>query len=100
MGFVPGEARVDVNDLVITSGFDDGIFPPGITIGNVSEVEGASSELEQDIKVEPAVDFNALEFVTILMESGPLLDDPKDKKPDKRDENGKSGPKSALKGSD
>lgn len=81
MDFVPGEARVDVNDLVITSGFDDGIFPPGITIGNVSRVSGESSDLQQDISIEPAVDFNALEFVTILMESGPNLNDPKDRDP-------------------
>jgi rod shape-determining protein MreC len=79
MDFVPGEARVDVNDLVITSGFDDGIFPPGIPIGNVTEVSGESSDLQQDIKVEPKVDFNALEFVTILLESGPNLDDPDEK---------------------
>lgn len=99
MDFVPGEARVEENDLVITSGFDDGIFPPGVTIGSVSEVSGESSDLQQDISVEPAVDFNALEFVTILMESGPNLRDP-DEKMDKRDPKGEQPPASAQSGED
>lgn len=91
MDFVPGEAQVDVDDLVVTSGFDDGIFPPGITIGNVSEVQGVSSDLQQDIRVEPAVDFNALDYVTVLLDSGPNLDKPGDKDKD-------SSPKTARAG--
>lgn len=85
MGFVPGSAKVEVDDLVVTSGFDDGIFPPGVIIGDVFEVSGESSDLQQDISVEPAVDFNALEYVTVLLGSGPNLDEPGkgDDKPDK-----------------
>lgn len=92
--FVPGDARVRENDLVVTAGFDDGIFPPGIIIGNVEEVSGASSELEKDITIEPAVDFNALDYVTILLGSGPNLDEPGEK--DEKDEKDvKEVPKSA-----
>lgn len=95
LDFIPGEARVNVNDLVVTSGFDDGIFPPGIPIGNVLSITGESSDPEQDITVEPAVDFNALQFVTVLLDSGPNLDEPgkKDDGEERRDKDDKNGKK-------
>jgi rod shape-determining protein MreC len=92
--FVPGEADVDVADAVVTSGYQDGIFPPGIPIGEVFEVSGESSDLQQDITVEPAVDFNALEYVTVLLGSGPNLERPgKEGAPDKKD--GRNAPRTA-----
>jgi rod shape-determining protein MreC len=76
------EANVNEGDEVVTSGFDDGIFPPSIPIGRVISASGESAALEQRIDIEPFVDFNALDFVRILLESGPRIDEgTADKKP-------------------
>jgi rod shape-determining protein MreC len=76
------EANVSEGDEVVTSGFDDGIFPPSIPIGRVISASGESAALEQAIDVEPFVDFNALDFVRILLESGSRIDEgTEDKKP-------------------
>lgn len=97
MNFVPGEAKVEVDDLVVTSGFDDGIFPPGVIVGDVFEVSGESSDLQQDISVDPAVDFNALEYVTILLGSGPNLEEPGKKGDPDQDEDDQQKDKDAPK---
>ena len=69
--FVRSEASVSVGDEVVTSGYDGGIFPPGIPIGTVVEVGGADNALEREILVDPSADFTALDFVTVLLDSGP-----------------------------
>ncbi|MDQ3940968.1 MAG: rod shape-determining protein MreC, partial [Actinomycetota bacterium] len=69
------EADVDEGDEIITSGFDEGIFPPSIPIGRVASASGEGAALQQDIEVEPWVDFNSLDFLAVLLESGPFKDD-------------------------
>ena len=69
--FVRAEADVSLGDEVVTSGYDGGIFPPGIPIGTVTGVGGADNALEREIEVDPAADFTALDFVTVLLDSGP-----------------------------
>lgn len=71
--FIRPEARVVAGDRVVTSFFNEGIFPPNIPIGLVASVEGASAALEQKIEVEPYADFTSLEVVQVLLESGPKL---------------------------
>jgi len=68
------EANVRRGDEVITSGYDLGIFPPSIPIGEVESARGEGADVEQDIEVHPWVDFNALDFVEVLLESGPYLE--------------------------
>jgi rod shape-determining protein MreC len=72
--FVDPEADVVVGDEVLTSYYNGGIFPPNIPIGRVIDVAAPSGALEQDIDVDPYVDFQALDFVQVLLESGPKLD--------------------------
>jgi rod shape-determining protein MreC len=43
-----------------------GRYPPGILIGQVSKVFEGSNALYTDISVSPAVDFSALEYVMVL----------------------------------
>jgi rod shape-determining protein MreC len=64
---------VALGDQVITLGRDGGIFPAGIEIGVVAEVGGSDAALDRRIGVEPAVDFNALQYVTVLLETGDKL---------------------------
>ena len=68
------EANVREGDEVITSGYDLGIFPPSIPIGEVVSAAGEGADVEQDIEIEPWVDFNSLDFVEVLLESGPQLE--------------------------
>ena len=67
------DTQVEIGDEVITSGYDEGLFPAGIPIGQVVKVTGDSAGLEQVIEVEPYVKPQALgEFVTVLLHVGPL----------------------------
>lgn len=61
---------VAVNDVVITSSFDQGNFPPGIPVGVVSEVGGDERGTELEISVAPFVDFGNLNVLSVLLESG------------------------------
>jgi rod shape-determining protein MreC len=71
--FIEPAADVTIGDDVVTSGYDEGIFPPSIPIGEVVDVEGREAALDQEIAVEPWVDFTKLNFVQVLLESGPVL---------------------------
>ncbi|MQB00272.1 MAG: rod shape-determining protein MreC [Actinobacteria bacterium] len=67
------EAKIEVGDEVITSGYDEGLFPAGIPIGEVVRVSGDSAGLEQVIEVRPFVQPQALgEYVQVLLHVGPL----------------------------
>jgi rod shape-determining protein MreC len=73
--FVDSTADVELGDEVVTSSYNGGIFPPNIPIGRVSFVSAETAALEQDIDVEPYVDFQSIEFVQVLLESGPKIDE-------------------------
>jgi rod shape-determining protein MreC len=66
-------ADADVGDKVVTSGYDGGIFPAGIPIGYISEVGGDARQATKEIEVDPSVEFTTLDFVQVLVESGPRL---------------------------
>jgi rod shape-determining protein MreC len=63
-------SEVFEGDLVITSGYDLGIFPPGIPIGEIAEIAGDIRRPDQQIVVDPFVDFTALDYVRILLDTG------------------------------
>ncbi|MDQ3766239.1 MAG: rod shape-determining protein MreC [Actinomycetota bacterium] len=71
LNLIGNTSRVAVGDLVVTSSYNRGIFPPGIPIGSVEEVGVDSRLLEKKIEVAPAVNFTNLDFVEVLVESGP-----------------------------
>ena len=68
------EANVKEGDEVVTAGYDLAIFPPSIPVGEVVSAVGEGADVEQEIEVEPWVDFNSLDFVEVLLESGPQLE--------------------------
>lgn len=68
--FIPIDADVEPGDKIVTS-YLGGTFPPNIPIGFVSTVEGDAAGTEQVITVEPYVDFTSIDFVQVLLESGP-----------------------------
>ncbi len=61
---------VNRGDRVITSGMG-GIFPKGLAIGQVDEVIKSRRGMFQKINVKPAVDFQRLEYVTIILHTKP-----------------------------
>lgn len=65
LDMVPPGTNVPVNANVITSNMG-GNFPDALLIGRVSRVESDPSRQFQKIQVEPALDFNSLEFVLVL----------------------------------
>ena len=76
--FIDPESDVSVGDQVMTSAYGPGvksagIFPPGIPVGTVARVAGDDRTAEADIDVEPLVDFSSLDYVRVLVESGPFL---------------------------
>jgi rod shape-determining protein MreC len=65
------EARIEVGEVVLTSGIG-GMYPPNMTVGRVIQVERREAELHQRAVIQPAVDFNALETVFVIVNFEPL----------------------------
>jgi cell shape-determining protein MreC len=65
--FVDSETPVNVGDPVVTSGVDQSLSPADIPVGRVSSVRRATGSFQLDVKVEPAVDLDNLNFVKVLL---------------------------------
>ena len=59
-------ADVQAGDRVVTSGLG-GIFPKGLLVGVVTEVRHERHELFQSAVIRPAVDFNRIEGVFVIL---------------------------------
>ena len=64
---------VEVGDTVLTSGLG-GVYPKGLRIGEVIEVEEAGGRLLQIAHVKPSVDFGRLEQVFVMLRHGPTFE--------------------------
>jgi rod shape-determining protein MreC len=64
--FVDPNASVTEGELVYTSGLQNSPFPSAVPIAKVSKVAKARGDLQQDILVEPLVDFSSLDYVKVL----------------------------------
>jgi rod shape-determining protein MreC len=71
MDFVSNLADVVVGDVVVTSGVD-GIYPKGLVIGEVVDVERGQG-LYKVIHVTPSVDFSSIEEVLVVLDPPPRL---------------------------
>jgi rod shape-determining protein MreC len=69
LDFVDPAAEVAQGQLVYTSGQQDSRFPGGIPVGTVSAVSKTRGDLQQDVLVEPSVDFSRLDYVKVLRPS-------------------------------
>lgn len=70
LDLIAPETVVEVGETVVTSGYDRGIYPPGIPIGRVTKVNVTRDRLSKTALVRPFVDFGRLDQVLILLESG------------------------------
>lgn len=66
LDFISVETTVTVGDVVITSGLG-GVFPKGIVIGEVSEIDDESSSVYRSIKIEPAAKVSGVEEVIVIV---------------------------------
>jgi rod shape-determining protein MreC len=82
VGVVSGKGQADLSfdligvtttvspgETVVTSGYDKGIYPPGIPIGRVRGAHKSPDGLSQSASVQPFVDFNKLGLVQILLDT-------------------------------
>ena len=71
LDYVLKASDVHVGDIVVTSGLG-GIFPKGIPVGEVIDVQDPAGELFKEIKIKPVVDFSKLEELLIILKEDPL----------------------------
>lgn len=64
--FVDPAAAAAKGDVVVTSGLQQSIYPPGIPVGTIRSAVARPGDLEQRITVDPVVDFDRLAFVAVL----------------------------------
>jgi rod shape-determining protein MreC len=68
---VPQDITVQSGELVVTSGLG-GNYPPNLVVGQVSTVRKQDYELFQTASVQPAVDFEQLEIVLVIVNFLPV----------------------------
>jgi rod shape-determining protein MreC len=63
--------KVGKGEVVVTSGLQQSVFPPGIPVGKVGAARTPPGALQQEVTIDPVVDLRRLEFVTVLQWSPP-----------------------------
>jgi len=71
MGYIPGTIEVQVGEMVYTTG-QDGIYPAGLKIGEVSEVHPGSATVTQQIFIKPSARLYSMEEVAVLLYEPPV----------------------------
>lgn len=59
--------RMDVGDLVVTIGTQDGALPPEVPLGRISSISGSAADLSRTAIVTPHVDDSTLDRVEVLV---------------------------------
>ncbi len=70
MRYVSGLERVDVGDYILTTG-QDGIYPPGLSVGEVVQVKRGTATQPHQILVKPGAKLDQLEEVAVLLYHAP-----------------------------
>ncbi len=65
--YVSRTEKVEIGDEIITAGLGE-IYPKGIKIGRISQIDKESFGITQSITILPSVDFKKLEEVVVLIE--------------------------------
>lgn len=60
-------APVRLGDQVVTSGYEGGVYPPGVPIGSVSRLAPRTTALTRLVFVQPFVDFTSLDYLLIVV---------------------------------
>jgi rod shape-determining protein MreC len=70
MKYVPGYIDVQVGQPVFTSG-QDGIFPPGLKVGEIAAVTQGSATTPHQIQIRPAAKLSSMQEVGVLLYQPP-----------------------------
>ncbi|MBP7374893.1 MAG: rod shape-determining protein MreC [Pyrinomonadaceae bacterium] len=70
MKYVPGSIEVQVGQTVFTTG-QDGIFPPGLKVGEIVDIVTGSATTPHVIQIRPAAKLNSMQEVGILLYEPP-----------------------------
>ena len=77
LNYVLKTSDIVVGDVVVTSGLG-GVFPKGVPVGLVIEVEDQDGEMFKNVSINPVVDFSKLEELLVILKENPLLNNLKD----------------------
>ena len=66
MEFVDPDADIKKGDNVVTSGLQDGRFPPNIPVATIKSVKKDPSGLSKSVQLAPIVDLDRISIVSIL----------------------------------
>lgn len=94
-GSVRVSDEVDIGDFVVTSGSDRSLYPFGLAVGTVAEIEVDQGTLEKRLFVEPSASVTRLRFVTVVLfdpEAPRTADDPTPEGPGEQGQPGDDGP--------
>lgn len=70
MGYVPGSVEVQQGETVYTTG-QDGIYPPGLKLGEIIEVRSGSATVPHQIFIKPSANLYAMQEVAVLLYEPP-----------------------------
>jgi rod shape-determining protein MreC len=66
MRYVSGHQKVEVGDYVLTTGQDE-IYPPGLNVGEVVEVQHGTATQPHQILIRPGARLDQIEEVAVLL---------------------------------
>jgi rod shape-determining protein MreC len=66
MRYVSGLQKVEVGDYILTTG-QDGIYPPGLNVGQVVQVKHGTATQAHQIFIEPGAKLDQLDEVAVLL---------------------------------
>lgn len=70
MRYVPGSVEVQVGSAVYTTG-QDGIYPAGLKVGEIIQIESGSATTPHKIVVKPSADIGTMQEVGVLLYESP-----------------------------
>ena len=70
------QGAVKPGDIVVTSGYQGGIYPAGVPVGRVEKVQLASRGTSYTISVRPFVRFSQLDIVSVATSAAQVVEAP------------------------
>jgi cell shape-determining protein MreC len=64
---VPANLKLNVDDILVSSGLQNEIFPKDIPVGKISRVKQTPGALQEDVTIKPIVSADKLQFVQVLL---------------------------------
>jgi rod shape-determining protein MreC len=71
LDLIPQDVKIEIGDLVLTSGLGGG-YPPDLIVGQVVNVRSRDFDLFQQDTIQPVVDFNRLPIVLVIVNFKPV----------------------------